>query len=97
MFDFHEYCKGMRFENVDILMSGLDEAIRQMRYCWMDRQGVVCKQRGVFRVNCIDCLDRTNVVQTAIAKRVLQGQLTKLGVMMPDTPLPIELKRAFQE
>ena len=23
----------------------------------------VCEQRGVFRVNCVDCLDRTNVVQ----------------------------------
>ena len=29
-------------------------------------------QRGVFRTNCLDCLDRTNVVQTSIAKRAVQ-------------------------
>ena len=45
-----------------------------MRYCWVDAHGVVCEQEGVFRVNCIDCLDRTNVVQTAIAKWVLENQ-----------------------
>ena len=45
-----------------------------MRYCWVDAHGVVCEQEGVFRVNCIDCLDRTNVVQTAVAKWVLENQ-----------------------
>ena len=25
----------------------------------------MAQQRGVFRVNCIDCLDRTNVVQVS--------------------------------
>lgn len=32
-------------------------------------------QRGVFRINCIDCLDRTNVVQGLLAKRMLHIQL----------------------
>jgi len=32
-------------------------------------------QTGVFRTNCIDCLDRTNVVQSLLAKRSLQAQL----------------------
>jgi len=38
------------------------------------------EQRGVFRVNCMDCLDRTNVVQSMVARRVLVDQLTILGV-----------------
>ena len=25
-------------------------------------RGIICDQRGIFRVNCMDCLDRTNVV-----------------------------------
>ena len=50
--------------------------LKAMRYCWMDSHGVVCEQEGVFRVNCIDCLDRTNVVQTALAKWVLENQVT---------------------
>ena len=67
-----------------------------MRYCWLDSHGMVCTQEGVFRVNCIDCLDRTNVVQTAIARSVLENQLTKLGVVPPDRPLPTETKMGFQ-
>ena len=38
-------------------------------------------QTGVFRVNCIDCLDRTNVVQSMLARVVLETQLVKLGVI----------------
>lgn len=36
---------------------------------------------GVFRTNCIDCLDRTNVVQSLLAKRILQVQLIKLSII----------------
>ena len=32
-------------------------------YFWMSDNVLFSQQRGVFRVNCIDCLDRTNVVQ----------------------------------
>ena len=32
-------------------------------------------QEGVFRTNCIDCLDRTNVVQSLLARLCLQDQL----------------------
>ncbi len=35
-------------------------------------------QEGVFRTNCIDCLDRTNVVQSLLGRSVLQDQL-KVG------------------
>ena len=31
-------------------------------------------QDGVFRTNCIDCLDRTNVVQSLLARKSLQEQ-----------------------
>lgn len=32
---------------------------------------LVSLQDGVFRTNCIDCLDRTNVVQSMLARRSL--------------------------
>ena len=38
-------------------------------------------QKGVFRTNCMDCLDRTNVVQSVVARQVLLQWLVKLGVM----------------
>lgn len=36
---------------------------------------VVTSQEGVFRSNCMDCLDRTNVIQSLLARRSLQAQL----------------------
>lgn len=41
----------------------------------MDQAGVICQQEGIFRVNCMDCLDRTNVVQAAIARAVMELQV----------------------
>jgi hypothetical protein len=38
-------------------------------------------QKGVFRTNCMDCLDRTNVVQSVIGRHLLLSWLVKLGIM----------------
>ncbi|XP_021930224.1 polyphosphoinositide phosphatase isoform X2 [Zootermopsis nevadensis] len=44
--------------------------------------GVQCRlQTGVIRVNCVDCLDRTNTAQFAIGKCTLGFQLCALGVL----------------
>ncbi|XP_046667709.1 phosphatidylinositide phosphatase SAC2 isoform X2 [Homalodisca vitripennis] len=95
-FDFHEYCRGMRFENVSALVTSLSDVIHEQGFTWKDKQGLICRQTGVFRVNCIDCLDRTNVVQTALAKAVLELQLTKLGLIPPEGCLPPTLRASFQ-
>ncbi|XP_016841038.1 phosphatidylinositide phosphatase SAC2 isoform X1 [Nasonia vitripennis] len=95
-FDFHEYCRGMHFENVSLLVSALTPVLAEMGYCWHDKQGPICMQKGVFRVNCIDCLDRTNVVQTALGKAVMEIQFSKLGLIPPDGTLPTNLRQTFQ-
>ena len=38
-------------------------------------------QTGIIRTNCVDCLDRTNTAQFAIAKKALAYQLFSLGVI----------------
>ncbi|XP_033324961.1 phosphatidylinositide phosphatase spermathreecae isoform X2 [Megalopta genalis] len=95
-FDFHEYCRGMHFENVSILINALATVLTDMGYCWHDKQGTICMQKGVFRVNCIDCLDRTNVVQTALGKAIMEMQFSKLGLIPPDGTLPTNIKQTFQ-
>ncbi|XP_029100591.1 phosphatidylinositide phosphatase SAC2 isoform X1 [Monodon monoceros] len=95
-FDFHEHCRGMKFENVQTLTDAIYDIILDMKWCWVDQAGVICKQEGIFRVNCMDCLDRTNVVQAAIARVVMEQQLKKLGVMPPEQPLPVKCNRIYQ-
>lgn len=85
----------MRFENVSALIEALAPEAGAMGFYWKDSRGPICNQKSVFRVNCMDCLDRTNVVQTAIGKTVLESQLVKLGLAPPYTPIPEQLKTPF--
>jgi phosphatidylinositol 4-phosphatase len=41
----------------------MERTFEQQGYLWISNGRLMSKQKGVFRVNCIDCLDRTNVVQ----------------------------------
>ncbi|CAH1757442.1 11890_t:CDS:10 [Entrophospora sp. SA101] len=80
-FDFHKECKGMKYENISKLVSSLHRNFNSIGYYWQAGDSEIhCRQEGVFRTNCMDCLDRTNVVQSAIAREVLNLQLLRLGV-----------------
>ncbi|BEJ10777.1 hypothetical protein CspHIS471_0101990 [Cutaneotrichosporon sp. HIS471] len=87
-FDFHEHCKGMNWANISDLISQLD--FSAMGYLWCLEGDAVREQQGVFRTNCIDCLDRTNVVQSAIARHVLTQMLLQLGVVVDPATSNIE-------
>ena len=72
----------MRWHRLSILMERITEDITNFGYFKVDNQGeMVHVQLGVFRTNCIDCLDRTNVVQSMIARRVLERQLKDSKVL----------------
>jgi inositol-1,4,5-trisphosphate 5-phosphatase len=43
---------------------------------------IIQQQTGVFRTNCLDCLDRTNVVQTLFGKELLKLWLKQTGISM---------------
>ena len=45
----------------------------------------------MFRTNCIDCLDRTNVVQSMLARNNLQCVLVRLGVLGEGTRVDQQL------
>jgi hypothetical protein len=44
------------------------------------RMIVVLQQEGVFRTNCLDCLDRTNLIQTMISQMAVEAFLGHRGV-----------------
>ncbi|XAO27080.1 hypothetical protein I312_105922 [Cryptococcus bacillisporus CA1280] len=79
-FDFHAKCHGMKWENIVELVDSLN--LESMGYFWTLQGDVIREQKGAFRTNCIDCLDRTNVVQSAIARRVLNTMLMQLGLQI---------------
>ncbi|CEO98880.1 hypothetical protein PBRA_006994 [Plasmodiophora brassicae] len=84
-FDFHNECKRMRYENIGKLVAEVRSEFDPMgfflgTYAPKDNSWKVQKeQHGCFRTNCMDCLDRTNVVQSVFAERVLETQLRAVG------------------
>jgi phosphatidylinositol 4-phosphatase len=59
-------------------------------------------QRGTIRVNCMDCLDRTNVVQSVLSRNIAHKQLWKMEIAGKPKGDPFEkfmtpLENAFRE
>lgn len=72
----------MKFENVSLLMDSLGEKLDSFGET-VEVEGLVRqRQSGVLRTNCMDCLDRTNVVQSACGQRALEKQLQEEGVIV---------------
>lgn len=84
--DFHAACRGMKFENVSLLLDIIGKKLDQFGYTVELDSAHVAKQQGVLRTNCMDCLDRTNVVQSACGRRALELQLKEEGIDMSIQP-----------
>ncbi|KAM6893356.1 phosphatidylinositol-3-phosphatase SAC1-B [Xenentodon cancila] len=81
-FDFHKECSRMRWHRLQILLDMVADMQEEHGYFLVDVDGkVLLSQDGTFRSNCMDCLDRTNVVQSLLSRRSLQSQLQRMGVL----------------
>ncbi|KAG5654036.1 hypothetical protein H0H81_008052 [Sphagnurus paluster] len=84
-FDFHSECKKMRWDRISILVDILKDDLEKEGYFQLDasQEKPTKVQQGVVRTNCMDNLDRTNVVQATLAKHTLNRQLRDLGILPP--------------
>ncbi|CAH8527190.1 unnamed protein product [Heterobilharzia americana] len=95
-FDFHDFCRNSQFQNASVLLTGIADLFRNFKYCWLTRNGMICEQKWIFHVNCLDCLDRTNLVQCMFAVVMITTQLKKIGLLGPEECLPTEFLRTIQ-
>jgi phosphatidylinositol 4-phosphatase len=83
--DFHAKTKGMKYEAVDDdLLTSIDRDLGAYSYLLVSdgyAKTPSMRQKGVVRTNCMDSLDRTNVVQSVIAHRILDDALKRMGVL----------------
>ncbi|RKP09538.1 SacI homology domain-containing protein [Thamnocephalis sphaerospora] len=84
-FDFHRECSGMRWDRISLLLTSIKQDLERQGYFEQVLRNdgsaeVTHSQTSVVRTNCMDCLDRTNVVQSAIARDVLVRQLRSTGI-----------------
>ncbi len=88
-FDFHNETKGLKWHRAQLLLDQLKQGLVKGQYFRgmnmpTDMNGQLemrNQQSAVVRTNCMDCLDRTNVVQTMLARWTLTRQLTDVGVL----------------
>ena len=85
-FDFHAECKQKgKWNNLAKLVHEVDASFRVQGFFSKDATGNVTSQQcGVLRTNCMDNLDRTNVVQSLFARRSLLMQLGKNYLLSDD-------------
>ncbi|VDL74007.1 unnamed protein product, partial [Nippostrongylus brasiliensis] len=86
-FDFHKECQAMQWHRLSILRDRLRSEIIEFGFFAASADLTVGDlvqrtQCGFFRTNCMDCLDRTNVVQAMIARESLTDQLNYLGILI---------------
>ena len=72
-YDFHHYTSGNNFDSLKVLVTKVDPDIEDHGYFQEELclKQVMKLQKGVFRTNCLDSLDRTNVGQSKIGLYVL--------------------------
>lgn len=92
-FDFHHECSKMRWDRVKLLLDHLTELgfTNDDFFAYdLNTKSVNHEQTKVVRTNCMDCLDRTNVVQSMLGRWVLQKQL-ELTNYLPSSDQPWEI------
>lgn len=89
-FDFHTETKGLQMHRAQLLIDRMHDAlIAQQYFRAVDmpasridgRLEVRNMQTSVVRTNCMDCLDRTNVVQSMLARWTLDRMFIDCGLM----------------
>ncbi|XP_036379137.1 synaptojanin-1 isoform X1 [Megalops cyprinoides] len=92
-FDYHQMVKGGKVEKLhSVLKPQISKFLEDCGYFHYSGEGGVQKcQTGTIRVNCLDCLDRTNSVQAFFALEMLPKQLEDMGLEKP------QLVARFQE
>ncbi|PWY90029.1 SacI domain protein [Aspergillus heteromorphus CBS 117.55] len=79
-FDFHNECRGMKFENVSRLVDRLNATLQEFGDTVVRNDAVLNHQTGIVRTNCMDCLDRTGVAQCAFGQWALERELKREGI-----------------
>ena len=74
-FDMQNECPKDNYSRIDILMNNIIPILEIFNFFSKNigTNEIYCIQKGTTRTNCLDCLDRTNVIQTRISWLVLQN------------------------
>ncbi|XP_017781797.1 PREDICTED: synaptojanin-1-like [Nicrophorus vespilloides] len=80
-FDYHQECRGGNQANLVKLKMKINQQIDEFNLYHANLTTVFSYQTGTIRTNCLDCLDRTNCVQTFFGLDILEKQMQVMNVL----------------
>jgi hypothetical protein len=96
-FDFHKQCGAKKYHNLEKLWGEVEGDFERWGFYAEGGGGGPARQGGVFRTNCIDCLDRTNVVQGLLGRKHLEHVLQRAGLLPEGTALQTAYPAVFNQ
>ncbi|CAL7946456.1 unnamed protein product [Xylocopa violacea] len=81
LFDYHQECRGGNMRNLSKLKAKVEKYLESFSLFYAAGNTIIFEQTGTIRTNCLDCLDRTNCVQTFFALEILGKQLGLLKLL----------------
>ncbi|KAF8372810.1 unc-26 [Pristionchus pacificus] len=95
-FDYHAEMKSSR-ENIERLKKQMFPIAERHGYFHSKGGIVVRHQSGAMRTNCLDCLDRTNCVQTLLGLHMLCAQLAGLQIETTNANTFTRIEEVFKD
>ncbi|PFX33475.1 synaptojanin-1-like [Stylophora pistillata] len=79
-FDYHQNCRGGKLDKLSVLKEKARRSLDEFGLFFCKGDHIKKKQKGAVRTNCIDCIDRTNSVQSYLGLGMLSQQLECLSL-----------------
>lgn len=70
VYDYHQECRGGNQSHLSKLKAKLESCLNDFSFYHSNESNIYSLQTGTIRTNCLDCLDRTNCVQTFLGLEV---------------------------
>lgn len=81
VFDYHQECRGGNTTNLQKLKAKVENEMQDFSFYHVIGNTTYSLQTGTIRTNCLDCLDRTNCVQTFFGLETLAKQLQSMQLV----------------
>ncbi|CAH8574963.1 unnamed protein product [Heterobilharzia americana] len=88
IFDYHSELQSKGAKSLEWINQQIDRLISEWGYFYSNGQQVELWQSGALRINCVDCLDRTNAIETLVGVQlILPKMLNSLGINVNEQPV----------
>lgn len=95
--DMHHHCGQTNYQNTVRLIPLIEGDVKKFGFFLRNSKGdLLSRQTGALRINCMDCLDRTNVIQNLAGQMSFVGQLGYILGNRMSGQVPVPLKRSSQ-